>query len=52
MGDRRDVSFSLVQPGYVHILFSTPTGIKVVKAAVVLDALAYFTIRRILAVEF
>lgn len=45
-------AFSLIQPGYVHVLFYDPSGIKVVKAAVVLDGMAFFTIRRILAVEF
>ena len=45
-------AFSLIQPGYVHVLFYDPVGIKVVKAAVTLDALAFFTIRRILAVDF
>jgi tight adherence protein B len=45
-------TFSLIQPGYVHVLFYDPIGLKVVKAAVALDAMAFFTIRRILAVEF
>jgi tight adherence protein B len=45
-------AFSLIQPNYVHVLFYDPTGIKVVKAAVALDAMAFFTIRRILAVQF
>jgi tight adherence protein B len=45
-------AFSLVQPGYTDILFHDPTGIKVVKAAIGLDALAFFTIRRILNVEY
>jgi tight adherence protein B len=45
-------AFSLVQPGYTDILFHDPTSIKVVKAAIGLDALAFFTIRRILNVEY
>jgi len=45
-------AFSLIQPGYVHVLFYDPMGIKVVKAAIVLDALAFFTIRRVLAVDY
>jgi tight adherence protein B len=45
-------AFSLVQPGYTDILFHDPTGIKVVKAAIGLDALAFFTIRRILNVQY
>jgi tight adherence protein B len=45
-------AFSLVQPGYTDILFHDPMGIKVVKAAIGLDAMAFFTIRRILNVEY
>lgn len=44
--------FSLIQPGYTALLFHDPTGIKVVKAAVALDATAFFTIRRILNVQY
>lgn len=45
-------AFSLIQPGYVRILFFDPIGVKVVKAAIILDAMAFFAIRRILAVDF
>jgi tight adherence protein B len=44
--------FSLIQPSYTHVLFYNPTGIKVVKAAIVLDAMAFFTIRRILRIDY
>jgi tight adherence protein B len=45
-------AFSLIQPGYVHVLFYDPMGIKVLKAAIVLDGVAFFIINRILAVEY
>jgi tight adherence protein B len=45
-------AFSLIQPNYTHVLFYNPTGIKVVKAAIVLDAMAFFTIRRILRIDY
>jgi tight adherence protein B len=45
-------AFSLIQPNYTHVLFHNPTGIKVVKAAIVLDAMAFFTIRRILRIDY
>ena len=45
-------AFSLIQPSYVHVLFYDPTGIKVLKGAILLDGVVFFTIRRILAVEF
>jgi tight adherence protein B len=45
-------AFSLIQPSYVHVLFYDPTGIKVLKGAILLDGVAFITIRRILAVEF
>jgi tight adherence protein B len=45
-------AFSLVQPSYAKILFEDPTGIKVLKAAITLDAMAFFTIRRILKVSY
>lgn len=45
-------AFSLIQPNYTHVLFYNPTGIKVVKAAILLDAMAFFTIRRILRIDY
>ena len=45
-------TFSLIQPGYTHLLFFDPVGIKVVKAAIILDSLAFFTIRRIIRVNY
>jgi tight adherence protein B len=44
--------FSLIQPSYTHVLFYSPTGIRVVKAAIILDAMAFFTIRRILRIDY
>jgi len=44
--------FSLVQPGYAHVLFYDPTGIMALKLAIGLDLMAFLTIRRILKVDF
>ncbi len=44
--------FSLVQPGYARVLFYDPSGIAALKLAIVLDLMAFFTIRRILKVDF
>ncbi len=44
--------FSLIQPGYTDLLFHDPTGIKVVKVAIALDAMAFFAIRKILNVQY
>jgi tight adherence protein B len=45
-------AFSLVQPGYAQVLFSDPTGLKILKTAIVLDGLAFFTIRRLLKLKY
>jgi tight adherence protein B len=45
-------AFSLVQPSYAKILFTDPLGIKVLKAAIVLDVVAFLSIRRILRVNY
>ena len=45
-------AFSLVQPGYAAVLFSDPTGQKILKTAIVLDALAFITIRRLLKLKY
>ena len=45
-------AFSVLQPGYVHVLFHDPEGIKILKAAIILDLMAFITIRRILRVKF
>jgi Flp pilus assembly protein TadB len=45
-------AFSLVQPSYARVLFTDPTGIKVLKAAIVLDLVALVSIRRILRVRY
>jgi len=45
-------AFSLVQPGYAKVLFSDPTGLKILKTAMVLDGLAFLTIRRLLKLKY
>lgn len=45
-------AFSLVQPGYAAVLFHDPTGQKILKTAIVLDALAFLTIRRLLKLKY
>ncbi len=45
-------AFSLVQPGYAAVLFSDPTGQKILKTAIVLDGLAFITIRRLLKLKY
>jgi tight adherence protein B len=44
--------FSLVQPSYAITLFTDPTGQKILKFAIVLDALAFITIRRMIRLKF
>jgi len=45
-------AFSLVQPSYAQALFYDPTGQKILKAAIVLDIMAFVTIRRLLKVKY
>jgi tight adherence protein B len=45
-------AFSLVQPGYAGVLFSDPTGQKILKTAIILDSLAFITIRRLLKLKY
>jgi len=45
-------AFSVIQPGYAGALFHDPTGIKILKAAIILDTMAFFTIRRLLNVKY
>lgn len=45
-------AFSLIQPNYAQTLFHDPIGLKILKAAVVLDVLAFLTIRRLLKVKY
>ncbi len=45
-------AFSLIQPGYTHSLFYDPTGQKILKGAVALDAMAVLTIRHLLQVDY
>lgn len=44
--------FSLVQPSYAGTLFTNPTGIKILKFAIILDFLAFVTIRRLLKIKY
>lgn len=46
------LAFSIVQPGYARALFTDPTGIRMLEAAVVLDLLALVTIRRLVRVRY
>lgn len=41
-------AFSVLQPDYTHLLFHEPAGLKLVKIAIALDAIAFVTIRRLL----
>jgi tight adherence protein B len=45
-------AFSAIQPSYAKVLFTDPMGTKVLKAAIWLDLLAFFSIRRILRVNY
>jgi tight adherence protein B len=45
-------AFSLVQPSYAQALFYDPTGQKILKAAIILDLLAFVTIRRLLKIKY
>lgn len=45
-------AFSMVQPSYAQSLFYDPTGQKILKAAIILDVLAFVTIRRMLRVKY
>jgi tight adherence protein B len=45
-------AFSMVQPGYAHPLFYDPFGLKMLKVAIALDLMAFFTIRRILRMDY
>jgi tight adherence protein B len=46
------LAFSLIQPSYAKVLFTDPMGTKVLKAAIGLDVVAFFSIRRILRVNY
>jgi tight adherence protein B len=45
-------AFSVIQPSYAETLFTDPTGVKILKAAIVLDVTALFVIRRILRINY
>jgi tight adherence protein B len=45
-------AFSLIQPGYAATLFNDPMGLKILKTALVLDVLAFVTIRRLLKLRY
>jgi len=45
-------AFSVIQPSYTDTLFYDPTGQKILKAAAVLDIMAFLTIRKLLKVKY
>ncbi|HXW82910.1 MAG TPA: type II secretion system F family protein, partial [Candidatus Binataceae bacterium] len=45
-------AFSVIQPEYTHTLFHDPIGIKILRIAVVLDAIAFVVIRKLIRVDF
>lgn len=45
-------AFSVIQPGYAHTLFYDPLGIKMLKAAIGLDVMAFIAIRRITKFDY
>jgi tight adherence protein B len=45
-------AFSLIQPGYAAVLFYDPIGLKILKAAIIMDGLAFLTIRRLLKLKY
>jgi len=45
-------AFSVVQPRYAQTLFYDPIGLKMLKAALLLDAMAFITMRRILRMDY
>lgn len=44
--------FSLVQPTYAQTLFTDPTGIKILKAAILLDVIAFVAINKLVKVKY
>lgn len=45
-------AFSLIQPNYAQTLLHDPIGLEILKGAIVLDVLAFFTIRWLLKVKY
>ncbi len=45
-------AFYFIQPEYTHTLFVDPTGKKILKFAIALDAMAFATIRKLVQVKF
>ncbi len=45
-------AFAAIRPGYAAPLFHDPTGIKLLETAVVLDLLAFLTMRRVARVDY
>jgi tight adherence protein B len=45
-------AFSVIQPSYTHVLFYEPGGQRLLKIAIVLDVLAFLTIRKLLKVKY
>jgi tight adherence protein B len=46
------VAFYFLQPDYTHALFHDKTGIKILKVAMGLDLMAFFSIRRLVKVRY
>jgi tight adherence protein B len=46
------VAFSFIQPAYTYTLFHEPAGLKLLKIAITLDVLAFFSIRRLVRVDY
>jgi tight adherence protein B len=44
--------FSLIQPSYAEVLFTDPTGIKLLKVAIVLDVCAFGAINKLVKVKY
>ena len=45
-------AFSIIQPDYARTLFFDPLGLKMLKAAILLDVMAFVTIRRLLRLDY
>jgi tight adherence protein B len=46
------IAFSVIEPGYTYTLFHDPTGLKIVKGAVIAEGLAFLWIRQLLKVVY
>jgi tight adherence protein B len=46
------LAFYFIQPTYTHALFHDPTGLKMLKMAIGLDVMAFFSIRKLVQVKY